>query len=40
VFFKRDQFEVKTRDGLTFHLKEKPEIGQVINIPIQVKCLG
>jgi len=40
VLFKRDGFEVKAGTGLTFHLKEKPEIGQIINIPVQVKCLA
>ena len=40
VLFKRDGFEVKTGAGLIFHMKERPETGQVINIPVQVKCLA
>jgi len=39
VLFRRDQFEVKTGTGLVFYLREKPVIGQVIKIDVQVKCL-
>jgi ABC-type Fe3+/spermidine/putrescine transport system ATPase subunit len=40
VLFKQDQFQVKARGGITFHMKEAPRIGEVITIQVQVKCLS
>ncbi len=40
VLFKQDQFQVKTRGGITFHMKEAPKVGDVITVQVQVKCLS
>ena len=40
VLFNRDQFEVKTRNGLVIHLKDAPKIGQIIRVKVQVECLA
>ncbi|MBE0669861.1 MAG: ABC transporter ATP-binding protein [Anaerolineales bacterium] len=40
VIFKRDQFEVKGRGGLIIHMKDAPQVGQVITVKVQVKCLA
>jgi spermidine/putrescine transport system ATP-binding protein len=40
VLFKRDQFEVHGRGGLTFHMDEAPQIGQIITVRVRVQCLG
>lgn len=40
VIFKRDQFEVKGRGGLTIYMKDAPKIGEVISVKVQVKCLA
>jgi ABC-type Fe3+/spermidine/putrescine transport system ATPase subunit len=39
VLFKRDQFEVRG-EGLVFQLKEAPAVGQIIEVKVEVKCLG
>jgi len=40
VLFKHDQFQVKTRGGITIHMKDAPRIGDVITVQVQVKCLS
>lgn len=40
VLFKQDQFQVKGRGGITFHMKEAPKVGDVITVQVQVKCLS
>ncbi|MDO9301879.1 MAG: ABC transporter ATP-binding protein [Anaerolineales bacterium] len=40
VLFKRDQFEVKARNGLVIHMKDAPKIGQIIRVKVQVECLA
>jgi hypothetical protein len=40
VLFKRDQFEVKTRNGLVIHMKNAPKIGQIVRVRVKVECLA
>lgn len=40
VLFKQDQFQVKGRGGITIHMKDAPQVGEVITVKIQVKCLS
>lgn len=40
VLFKQDQFQIKSRGGITIHMKEAPRIGEVITVQVQVKCLS
>ncbi|MDD2921551.1 MAG: ABC transporter ATP-binding protein [Anaerolineales bacterium] len=40
IFFKQDQFRVKTTRGLFIRLKEAPKIGEIIRVKIMVECLG
>ncbi len=39
VLFNRNQFQVKLRGGLVIHLKDAPEVGQIIRVKVQVECL-
>jgi len=39
VLFDREQFQVKTRNGIVVHMKDAPRIGQIIKIKVQVECL-
>jgi len=40
VLFNRDQFEIRGRGGLIFHLRDAPKIGQIIRVKVQVQCLA
>lgn len=40
VLFNRDQFQVKTKNGLVIHMKDAPKIGQIIRVKVQVECLA
>lgn len=40
VLFNRDQFQVKTKNGLVIHMKDAPKIGQIIRVKVQVQCLA
>lgn len=40
VLFKQDQFQVKGRGGLTFHMKEAPKVGDVVSVKVRVQCLS
>ncbi len=40
VLFKRDQFEVKAGGGVFIHMKEAPQIGQIIRVRVRVQCLA
>jgi hypothetical protein len=40
VIFKRDGFEVRCEGGLVFHLKDAPQVGEVIHVKVEVECLG
>ncbi len=40
VLFKQDQFQVKLRGGLVIHMKDAPQIGQIIRLKVQVQCLA
>lgn len=40
VLFKQDQFQVKARGGLVIHMKEAPQVGDVVTVQVQVKCLS
>ncbi|MFN8412163.1 MAG: ABC transporter ATP-binding protein [Anaerolineales bacterium] len=39
VLFKREQFQVKVGGGIFIQMKEKPAIGQLVSIKINVECL-
>lgn len=39
VLFNREQFHVKA-DGLIFHMKDAPAVGQVIKVKVEVICLA
>ncbi|MBI5964335.1 MAG: ABC transporter ATP-binding protein [Chloroflexi bacterium] len=40
VLFKRDQFEVQTKNGLVIHMKEAPKVGEIIRVKVQIECLA
>jgi len=40
VIFKRDGFEVRGTNGLIFHPKNAPKVGEIIRVKIEVECLG
>jgi len=40
VLFDREQFQVKTRNGIVVHMKDAPRIGQIIKVKVQVECLA
>lgn len=40
VLFKQDQFQVKGRGGLSFHMKEAPKVGDVVSVKVWVQCLS
>jgi ABC-type Fe3+/spermidine/putrescine transport system ATPase subunit len=40
VLFDREQFQVKTRNGIVVHMKDAPKIGQIIRVKVQVECLA
>jgi hypothetical protein len=40
VLFDRDQFQVKTKNGLVINMKVAPKIGQIIRVKVQVECLA
>ena len=40
IFFKQDQFRVKTSSGLFIHLKDFPKAGQIIRVRVEAECLG
>jgi ABC-type Fe3+/spermidine/putrescine transport system ATPase subunit len=39
VIFKRDEFEVRVKNGLAFRVENAPKIGEVIRVKIQMECL-
>ena len=39
VLFDRDQFQVRTKNGLVIHLKDAPQIGQNIRVKVNAACL-
>ena len=39
VVFQQDRFKVTLDDGLYFYLKDKPKIGQMLEIKIKLECL-
>ncbi|MDO8970596.1 MAG: hypothetical protein Q7U74_07910, partial [Saprospiraceae bacterium] len=40
VFFDREQFQVKTKNGIVVQMKDAPRIGQIIRVKVQVECLA
>lgn len=40
VLFDRDQFEIRGRGGLIFHMGDAPKVGQIIRVEVQVQCLA
>jgi len=40
VLFKREQFEVHARGGIVINMKEKPKIGQIVRVRVNVECLS
>jgi spermidine/putrescine transport system ATP-binding protein len=39
VVFQQDRFKVTLDDGLYFYLKDKPKIGQMLEIKVKLECL-
>jgi ABC-type Fe3+/spermidine/putrescine transport system ATPase subunit len=40
IFFKQDQFRIKTSCGLFIHLKDAPKVGETLRVKVEVECLG
>ncbi|MBK9603611.1 MAG: ABC transporter ATP-binding protein [Anaerolineales bacterium] len=40
VLFDRDQFQVKTGSGLVIHMKDAPQVGEIIRVRVKVECLA
>jgi len=40
VLFKQDHFEVHMKGGLIFHRKERPRMGGIMRVAVEVECLA
>jgi len=40
VIFQQDRFKVTLENGLYIYLREAPEVGQKISVPVKVECLA
>lgn len=40
VLFNRGQFQVKTESGLVIHMKNAPQVGEMILVRVKVECLA
>jgi ABC-type Fe3+/spermidine/putrescine transport system ATPase subunit len=39
VLFQQDGFEIHAKGGLVFHRKERPRMGEIIRVAVEVECL-
>jgi spermidine/putrescine transport system ATP-binding protein len=40
ALFTREQFQVHARGGLVVHMKERPKVGAIVRVRVQIECLA
>jgi spermidine/putrescine transport system ATP-binding protein len=40
VLFTRDQYQVHARGGLLIHMKERPKVGAIVRVRVEIECLA